>query len=310
MIRRPDSKYENCRSKSLLKVKTQHDEEAKVVGHEGGKGKYTGSLGALTLTTPDGRQFSCGTGLTDSDRSHPPAIGSVVTYKYTELMDNGYPRFPVYVGPRTDLDWEDICASYVPCGAAGPGKLEREHSILYAEKIVTDTLLKRTSSISVGAGESDESGNEQENGVSDDEECDMEEDSPPKEEWIGLPEGRPKCKFGPDCYRKNPDHFLQFSHPAAHPRAPKPEAKMAAFEGNETDWKTCIEADNWEQVHIHVGGNDYALRDHQKEELRKWWVGEKIEKEWLLLKNGIPVGFAAHGGKVDKLTLSEASEDS
>ena len=60
-------------------MKFVHDEEAKVVGHEGGKGKNAYRLGALTLSTPDGRQFSCGTGLSDKDRSQPPAIGSVVT---------------------------------------------------------------------------------------------------------------------------------------------------------------------------------------------------------------------------------------
>ena len=100
MLRMPNSPYEHKRSKVLLKVKTQTDEEAKVLCHEAGKGKYSGQTGALTLETPDGRQFSCGSGMTDSDRLHPPKIGSVVTYKYTELMENGFPRFPVSIlGP-------------------------------------------------------------------------------------------------------------------------------------------------------------------------------------------------------------------
>ena len=90
MLRRPASKYEHARSKSLLKVKSQKDEEAKVVGHEGGTGKNAFRTGALTLETPDGRQFSCGSGLSDHDRLHPPAIGSVVTYRFTELMENGW----------------------------------------------------------------------------------------------------------------------------------------------------------------------------------------------------------------------------
>ncbi len=48
-----------------LTVKPVHDEEAKVVGHEPGKGRNHGRLGALTLITPDGRQFSCGSGQDD-----------------------------------------------------------------------------------------------------------------------------------------------------------------------------------------------------------------------------------------------------
>ena len=134
MLRKPGSKYESCRSKSLLKVKSQKDEEAKVVGHEGGTGKNAFRTGALTLVTPDGRQFSCGSGLTDHDRLHPPAVGSVVTYRFTELMENGYPRFPVYVGPRIDLTWDAICKDYKKADAAThqPGALKRQHSILYA----------------------------------------------------------------------------------------------------------------------------------------------------------------------------------
>ena len=52
-----------------------------MVAHEGGAGKNAFRLGALTLATPDGRQFSCGTGLTDHDRLHPPPIDAVVTYR-------------------------------------------------------------------------------------------------------------------------------------------------------------------------------------------------------------------------------------
>jgi len=126
-------------------VKTQHDEEAIVTGHEGGKGRNAYRLGALTLKTPDGREFSCGSGLTDADRLSPPAIGSVVTYRFTELMDNGFPRFPVFVAPRIDLDWDDYCASYAAPDQstfAAPG-LQREHSIMYAAPGLQRTLSDR-----------------------------------------------------------------------------------------------------------------------------------------------------------------------
>src|SRR5688572_21753225 len=47
MLREPGSKYAVGRSTTLLKVKTFHDAEALVVGHQAGAGKHTGRLGAL-----------------------------------------------------------------------------------------------------------------------------------------------------------------------------------------------------------------------------------------------------------------------
>lgn len=142
MLREPGSAYENKRSRVLRKVKPVHDEEAKVVGHEGGMGPIGPHCGALTLETPDGRRFSCGTGLSAADRHTPPVVGTVVTYRYVELMDNGYPRFPSYIGPRIDLDWATICAGYEKPSAechAAPG-LKKSHSILYSEAALARTL--------------------------------------------------------------------------------------------------------------------------------------------------------------------------
>lgn len=149
MIREPRSMYEHKRSRTLQKVKSVHDEEAKVVGHEGGRGAAGYHCGALTLETPDGRQFSCGSGMTVRDRRDPPAIGTVVTYRYTELMDNGYPRFPVYVGPRIDLDWAAVCATYRPPADkdVARGELTRAHSIMYSESGLSRTLTMRAESL-------------------------------------------------------------------------------------------------------------------------------------------------------------------
>jgi len=105
MLRQPRSLYEEGkRSSTLLKVKTIHDEEAQFMDHDPCKSTNYGRLEALTLETPDGRQFSCGTGLTDTDQDNPPTIWSLVTYHYTEPMDNSYPRFPICIAERTDLD--------------------------------------------------------------------------------------------------------------------------------------------------------------------------------------------------------------
>ena len=49
MLRDPKSQYENRRSKTLLKVKTFHDDEAKVIGHEAGEGRCVGMVGSLRV---------------------------------------------------------------------------------------------------------------------------------------------------------------------------------------------------------------------------------------------------------------------
>lgn len=97
MLRQPGSLYERKRSGTLLKVKTFQDEEALVIGHEEGKGKYAGMFGALKVKMGNGKEFKIGSGFTDLERQNPPAIGSKVTYKYQELTNDGIPRFPVYL---------------------------------------------------------------------------------------------------------------------------------------------------------------------------------------------------------------------
>ena len=97
-----DHAYEAGRSATLLKVKTFHDAEARVVGHEAGKGRHAGRLGALVLEMPDGTRFNAGTGLSDDERRSPPPIGALVTYRYQELSRDGVPRFPSYVGIAVD----------------------------------------------------------------------------------------------------------------------------------------------------------------------------------------------------------------
>jgi len=104
MLREPGSKYVAGRSSTLLKVKSFLDSEAVVIAHEPGKGKHTGRLGAVTARLPDGKIFSVGTGFSDRERSHPPAIGSTITFRYQELSDAGIPRFPSYLGVRMDRE--------------------------------------------------------------------------------------------------------------------------------------------------------------------------------------------------------------
>jgi DNA ligase-1 len=103
MLRQPGSKYVAGRSPTLLKVKTFHDAEALVVGHQAGAGRHKGRMGALLVRLPDGADFAIGTGFSDRERENPPAIGATVTFRYQELSDGGVPRFPSWVGVRHDV---------------------------------------------------------------------------------------------------------------------------------------------------------------------------------------------------------------
>ena len=103
MLRRPGSRYEVGRSTTLLKVKSFRDAEARVRGHQPGAGRHKGRLGALLVELPDGTRFAVGTGFSDAERRAPPAIGTVITFRYQELSDGGVPRFPSYVGVRDDV---------------------------------------------------------------------------------------------------------------------------------------------------------------------------------------------------------------
>lgn len=90
------------RSPLLLKIKPWHDAEATVVAHLPGQGKYRGHTGALRVRDDHGRVFAVGSGLSDAQRHAPPALGSRITYRYTERTANGLPRFPRFVRVRDD----------------------------------------------------------------------------------------------------------------------------------------------------------------------------------------------------------------
>lgn len=103
MLHRADALYETGRSAALLKLTPWLDAEGRVVAHLPGKGRHAGSLGALRVEMPGGRRFSLGTGFSEAQRRDPPAIGSLVTYRYRELSRNGIPRFARFLRVRDDF---------------------------------------------------------------------------------------------------------------------------------------------------------------------------------------------------------------
>lgn len=100
MLHRGSSTYSAERNSDLLKVKPYDDAEARVIEHVPGKGKHSARMGALVVETPEGKRFKLGTGFTDAEREHPPAIGSWVTYRYNGTTAKGLPRFARFMRVR------------------------------------------------------------------------------------------------------------------------------------------------------------------------------------------------------------------
>jgi DNA ligase-1 len=97
MLHRADALYTTGRSDVLLKMKPLHDDEAIVVAHVAGRGKYAGMMGALELQAANGLRFRVGTGFSDALRRDPPALGAAVTYSYRDRTPGGVPRFASYL---------------------------------------------------------------------------------------------------------------------------------------------------------------------------------------------------------------------
>jgi DNA ligase OB-like domain len=67
-----------------------------VVGRQPGLGKPRGQVGALEVESGEFRRFFVGSGRSDALRRDPPAIGSVITYRYRDLTPSGLPRLASY----------------------------------------------------------------------------------------------------------------------------------------------------------------------------------------------------------------------
>lgn len=96
MLHHAFAHYHAGRTDGLLKYKRWDDAEARVVGYRPGKGKYIGMIGALVVEDAHGRRFALGSGLRDADRTQPPQIGSLITFRYNGLTAKGTPRFARY----------------------------------------------------------------------------------------------------------------------------------------------------------------------------------------------------------------------
>ncbi|RCS73268.1 DNA ligase [Vibrio casei] len=103
MLRNIHSFFLSGRSDDLLKVKSYEDDEAIVIGYKSGNGKYKGKVGSLWVKWKEGKTFYLGSGLSDQLREDPPALGSVVNFRFNGLTHTGLPRFARFTKQRTDI---------------------------------------------------------------------------------------------------------------------------------------------------------------------------------------------------------------
>ena len=100
VVRDPNAPYIAKRTSKALKVKSFLDKECKIIGYNRGHGKLKDMMGSLTCQMDNNVTFKIGSGFSLEERKNPPAIGSVITFKYKEMTKYGKPRFPVFLRVR------------------------------------------------------------------------------------------------------------------------------------------------------------------------------------------------------------------
>ena len=101
-ILRLDKKYENKRSKSLLKHKSFIDEEYTILDIVEGEGNRTGTAGYMVFETENGDRFKSNVKGTWEEtaemlKNKKKLIGKQATIKYFNLTPDGIPRFPYVI---------------------------------------------------------------------------------------------------------------------------------------------------------------------------------------------------------------------
>jgi ATP-dependent DNA ligase len=96
---RLNGKYENKRSKNLMKHKSFIDEEYIIKGIVEGEGNRTGTVGYMVFETIDGKPFKSNVKGTWEEtaemlKNKKQLIGKQATIKYFNLTPDGIPRFP------------------------------------------------------------------------------------------------------------------------------------------------------------------------------------------------------------------------
>jgi DNA ligase-1 len=99
--------YLGKKTNRLMKFKTMHSQDCRVVGLYEGEGKHEGRMGGLKLIQENGLACDVGSGFTDDDRiaiwNDPScAVGRTAEIKFQELTPDGVMRFPVFMRWRNE----------------------------------------------------------------------------------------------------------------------------------------------------------------------------------------------------------------
>jgi ATP-dependent DNA ligase len=103
MLKDPEAPYKFKRSHGWLKYKHFQTEEYEITGYYPGEGKWSGTLGGLTMKTTDEHKFRCGGGrISKKERDElwdiiDTITGKKATVRFFELTPDGIPRFPVFI---------------------------------------------------------------------------------------------------------------------------------------------------------------------------------------------------------------------
>ncbi|WP_294961236.1 DNA ligase [Sulfurimonas sp.] len=100
VVRDGSLSYYTGRDNNSLKVKSFIDAECEIVAYNKGNGKYKNAVGSLSCRMKDKKVIKIGSGLNNKQRTNPPKIGAIITFKYYGLTSKGNPRFPVFLHER------------------------------------------------------------------------------------------------------------------------------------------------------------------------------------------------------------------
>ena len=100
LMARIDEKYENKRSKYLLKYKMFQDQEFTIIDIQEGIGNKMGMVGSFVFETEEGKQFNASPKFNWEECKYiwdnrDKIIGCTATVKYFNITPDGIPRFPV-----------------------------------------------------------------------------------------------------------------------------------------------------------------------------------------------------------------------
>jgi hypothetical protein len=157
-------------------------------------------LGALECELPNGKRFDVGSGFNMAQRKQPPKKGSVITFKFQELSNNGHPRFPVFLRMRADMTWNDVLEA---------AKTKKPMSVI--QKIIPSAKLSKQHSVLFSVIPSRDASTGKKIVTSDDED----DEATPATSSSKTTDTRPICRYGAKCYRTNADHFKQYQHPSS-----------------------------------------------------------------------------------------------